>query len=70
MKLKDKISLKSFEDKRFRLKMQEVGRQGEAAFTHYLHNHTNGVSQYFREAAIEYVGNLLAYQQSEESIDF
>ncbi|MEO0581898.1 MAG: DNA cytosine methyltransferase [Bacteroidota bacterium] len=50
--------------------MMELGGQGEAAFTHYLHNHTNGVSQYFREDAIEYVGNLLAYQQADEHIDF
>jgi DNA (cytosine-5)-methyltransferase 1 len=31
-----------------------------ASFTHYLHNHTNGVSQFYKKEALEFVKEILA----------
>lgn len=69
MKLKSKISIENFNDKDFRLRLIEAEDQREAAFTHYIHNHRNGVSQYFKDGAIKHVRNLLEYKYPDEKIN-
>ena len=49
MKLKEKISIENFNDKEFKIRIVESEDQREAAFTHFIHNRTNGVSQFFRD---------------------
>lgn len=66
MPVKEKISIESFGDKRFKIRILEADKDTEAPFTHYLHNHTNGVSQVYKPAALEHVKKLLKYKFPEE----
>ena len=68
MILKEKISIENFEDKKFKIRLVESKKDTEAAFTHYLHNHGNGVSQFYKPDAIEHVINLFKYKFPEEKI--
>ena len=67
MLLKEKISIENFEDKNFKSRFIESKKNTEAAFTHYLHNHRNGVSQFYKPDAIEHVKSLLKYKFPEET---
>ena len=66
MPLKEKISIENFEDKKFKIKLIESEKDTEASFTHYLHNHKNGVSQFYKQDAIEHVKNFFEYKFPEE----
>lgn len=68
MKLKEKISIEDFDNKKFKVRIIEEDSNQEAAFTHYLHNHTNGVSASFREDAYSYVKSILKYKFPEEEV--
>lgn len=68
MGLKEKISIESFSDKKFKIRLVESDKDTEAAFTHYLHNHKNGVSKFYKPDAIEHVKNLIEYKFPEEEI--
>ena len=68
MLLKEKISIENFEDKKFKIRLIESKKDTEAAFTHYLHNHKNGVSQFYKPDAIEHVKNLFEYKFPKEEI--
>lgn len=69
MILKEKISIESFGDKNFKIRLVESGEDNESAFTHYLHNYKNGVSQFYKKDAIEHVKELLSYKFPEEEIN-
>jgi len=60
--LKEKISIENFEEKKFKITLIESEKDTEASFTHYLHNHKNGVSQFYKPDAIEHVKNLFEYK--------
>ncbi len=66
MILKEKISIENFEEKKFKITLIESDKDTEASFTHYLHNHKNGVSQFYKSDAIEHVKNLFGYKFPEE----
>ncbi|WBX76374.1 DNA cytosine methyltransferase [Tenacibaculum ovolyticum] len=66
MLLKEKISIENFEEKKFKIKLIESDKDTEAAFTHYLHNHRNGVSKVYKPDAIEHVKNLFEYKFPEQ----
>lgn len=69
MKLKESISFEYLQDKKFQVRLvEQANTEGEAAFTHYLNNHTNGVSQFYREDAIDYIKSYLEYQYPEKEI--
>lgn len=68
MLLKEKISIENFDDKKFKIRLIESEKDTEAAFTHYLYNHKNGVSQYYKPDAIQHVKNLFEYKFPEEKI--
>lgn len=69
MHLKDKISIEQFNNKGFKKAMVENEEQREAAFTHFLHNHRNGISTFFKEGAVKYVKDLLEYKYPDETVD-
>lgn len=69
MALKEKISIENFDDKKFRIRLVEADYQGEAAFTHYLHNYKNGVSQFFKEGALQHILKLYAYKYPHVKMD-
>ena len=62
MILKEKISIENFEEKKFKITLIESEKDTEASFTHYLHNHKNGISQYYKPDAIEHVKHLFKYK--------
>ncbi|MGH1385079.1 DNA cytosine methyltransferase [Kordia sp.] len=68
MLLKEKISIEDFGEKKFKIKVIESKKDTEAAFTHYLHNHKNGVSKSYKPDALEHVKTLFKYKFPEEKI--
>jgi len=68
LKLKESISFEKLGDKKFKITLvEQANTEVEAAFTHYLHNHKNGVSQFYRDDAIEYIKSYVKYQYPEET---
>jgi DNA (cytosine-5)-methyltransferase 1 len=68
MKLKEKISLEEVCGKTFKIRVVEASEYGKAAFTHYLHNHQNGVSKFYKKEAIQHVKRALEYKFPDEDI--
>ena len=68
MILKEKISINSFEDKQFKTKLTESEKDTEASFTHYLNNHENGVSQFYKPDAVQHVKTLMEYKFPDEVV--
>ncbi|PCJ67690.1 MAG: DNA (cytosine-5-)-methyltransferase [Bacteroidetes bacterium] len=68
MNVKEKITIEDFEDKSFKMRVVEPENEKKASFTHYLHNHRNGVSQFFKNDALGYVKEVLAKKYPEETI--
>ena len=67
MKKKEKLNLIDFEDKKFQTSLLKIQNQTESAFTHFLHNHKNGVSSKYKGGAIEHVQKLLDYKYPDEN---
>lgn len=68
MKLKEKISLEEVCGQTFKIRVVEASECGKAAFTHYLHNHQNGVSKFYKKEAIQHVKRALEYKFPNEDI--
>ena len=68
MELKEKITEEEVNGKTFKIRMIEASEYGKAAFTHYLHNHKNGVSSFYKKEAINHVKHALKYKFPEEEI--
>lgn len=68
MNLKEKISLETFGNKQFRIKLIEPENNQEAVLTHYLHNSKNGVSQFYKKDAVAFTKEILEYKYPEEEI--
>lgn len=68
MKLKEKISLEKVFEKEYKIKLVELESNKEAVITHFLHNSKNGVSQFFKKAALKYAKEILKYEYPEEDI--
>ena len=68
MKLKEKISLEEVCGQTFKIRVVEASEYGKAAFTHYLHNHQNGVSQFYKKEAIQHVKRAMEYKFPSEDI--
>lgn len=64
---KRKIKIKDFEDKSFKINLLSDS-SAESALTHYIHNHNNGVSGFFKKEATLHVKSLLKYKYPEETI--
>lgn len=68
MELKEHITLEEFDGNPFKIKFLEANTEQKASFTHYLHNHKNGVSQFYKEDAVEYVKEVLEHKYPENII--
>lgn len=68
MELKESISLEEVCGKNFKIRLVEAFEHGNAAFTHYLHNHKNGISQFYKEEAIQHVKRALESKYPEKDI--
>jgi DNA (cytosine-5)-methyltransferase 1 len=68
MKLKEQISLEEVSGQTFKIRVVEASEHGKAAFTHYLHNHQNGVSQFYKKEAVQHVKRALENKYPNEYI--
>lgn len=68
MKLQEKISLESFGDKKFRIKLIASENNQEAVLSHYLHNSKNGVSKFYREGAVQFAKEILEHKYPDEEV--
>lgn len=68
MKLKEKISLDEVFGQTFNIRVVEDSEYGKAALTHYLHNHNNGVSQFYKKEAVHHIKRALEYKFPDEEI--
>jgi DNA (cytosine-5)-methyltransferase 1 len=68
MMQKNTISLEDVFVKKSKNKPLDEPMFGKAAFTHYLHNHKNGVSQFYKNEAIQQVKRTLEYKYPENEI--
>lgn len=46
----------------------ELPHEGPASLTHYLHNSKNGISEYYKQKAIEFIKETLSLKHTEEPI--
>lgn len=68
MELNEKISLEEVCGQTFKVRVIEASECGKSAFTHYLHNHQNGVSKFYKKEAIQHVKRALEYKFPDEDI--
>lgn len=68
MKLKEKISFEEVCGQTFKIRLVEASDNGKAAFTHYLHNHKNGVAKFFKKEAVIHVRRALEYKFPDREI--
>ena len=65
MEVIEKISIEEIHRKRSKVKPTETESNRKAALTHYLHNSKNGVSQFYKDEAINEVKTILQYTTPE-----
>lgn len=70
MKMKEKISIDEFDDKKFKIRFIDDEDSKKAVLTHYLHNYDNGVKDHFAEEATEYLKQIVEYKNEEENQNF
>lgn len=68
MNFNEKISLETFGDKQFRIRLVEPENNNEAVLTHYLHNTQNGLAKFYKKGAVNFTKEILAYKYPEEEI--
>lgn len=68
MNLKQKISLETFGNKQFKIKLVEPDNNQEAVLTHYLHNSKNGDAKFYKDDAVAFTKEILGYKYPEEEI--
>lgn len=68
MKLKEKITIEEVYGQTFKIRVVEASEYGEAAFTHYLHNHQYEDAQFYKREAIQHVKRALEYKFPDEDI--
>ncbi|HTO36297.1 MAG TPA: DNA cytosine methyltransferase [Flavobacterium sp.] len=57
--LKKRINIENINRQLFEIKTIEPDSSNQASFTHYLQNHKNGVSQFYKKGAISFVKEVL-----------
>lgn len=68
MKLNENIAFEDFNGKTYKVRVVEPATERKASYTHYLHNHKNGVSQFYKDGAIEYVKKIMQEKYPNEEI--
>lgn len=66
MELDKKITVEDLKSRK--LNKLESAKTGTASITHYLHNSLNGVSEYFKDEAVNHVSEMLHYKYPKEEI--
>ncbi len=70
MRLEEKISPEEICGNTSKMRGMETSENGKAAFTHYLHNHKNEVSEFYKDAAVSHVKQALECKYPEKIISF
>jgi DNA (cytosine-5)-methyltransferase 1 len=68
VKLKEKILLKEVLGEPFKIKVIDAPEYGNAALTHYVNNHKNGVSKFYRKEALQQIRRVLEYKLPDKDI--
>ena len=68
MELKGKITLEEVNGKAFKTRMFEASEHGNATLTHYLQNHKNGVSSFYKKEALNHIKKALEHKFPEDNI--
>ena len=66
--IKERIDIKNIDGQLFEIKVVEHENSKSASFTHYLHNHKNGVSQFYKKDALAFVKERLVKEYPNEQI--
>ena len=66
--MKGKIDIEKIENKLSKYKPSDTENYDKSSFTHYLHNHKNGVSKFYKKNAISYVREELNKEYPTENI--
>ncbi|TVZ28085.1 DNA (cytosine-5)-methyltransferase 1 [Gillisia sp. Hel_I_86] len=66
--LKERIDIENIDGQLFELKIIEPEDSKPASFTHYLQNHKNGVSQFYKKDALAFVKEILEKNYPTEEI--
>lgn len=66
--LKERIDIESIDGQLFEIKIIEPDNSKQASFTHYLHNHKNGVSQFYKKDALSFVEQILKKEYPNKKI--
>lgn len=66
--IKERINIEKIDGQLFEIKVVAPEDSKPASFTHYLHNHTNGVSKFYKEGAISFVKRVLEKQYSTQEV--
>ena len=65
---KESIHIESIDGQLFEVKIIEEGNSKPASFTHYLHNHINGVSKFYKKDAVAFVKETLSKEYPTNNI--
>jgi len=68
MNFKEKISLESIGNKKFRIRLIEHDNNKEAVLTHYLQNSKNGISDFYKKDALDFAKEILEIKFPDEDI--
>lgn len=68
MKMKEKITIEEFDNKKFKIRFVEEDDNKKAVLTHFLNNYHNGVKLHFENEAIKYLNQIVEYKIQEENI--
>jgi DNA (cytosine-5)-methyltransferase 1 len=67
--LKEKVNIETINGQLFEVKVFDNDDAKSASFTHYLQNHKNGVSEFYKNDALIYVEHLLKKEYPEAQIN-
>jgi DNA (cytosine-5)-methyltransferase 1 len=66
--IKGEINIENIDGQLFEIKVIDPDNSKPASFTHYLHNHKNGVSQFYKKDALSYVREILEKEYPTEKV--
>jgi len=66
--IKERIDIENIDGQLFEIKIVEPDNSKPASFTHYLYNHKNGVSQFYKKDALAFVKEILTKEYPTDEI--
>ena len=66
--IKERINIENIDGQLFEIKIVDPDNSKLASFTHYIHNHKNGISQLYKKDALSYVKEILGKEYPSEKV--